>query len=607
MKGITSLRWLLGSLAFVTLASLIGVVASVVHAETTITVNTTADELNSNGNCSLREAIRAANTDTAVDACPAGSGPDVIQVPAGTITLAIPGVDENDGLTGDFDITSDLSIHGAGATLTILDGNLLDRIFEVVGSPAVNITDLTVQHGYHGDVWPDDEPLGAGIRINAGQITLDRTQFINNTGHAIGNAGGDLILSNSLVADNTAEAVGSGGGGTLTIINTTITRNHHRTWCCGGGGVVADGTTLIIGSTISDNSSTSGGGGILNWRQMTIIDSTITGNYTAAGGPSGDQGPGGGINNTSGATLTVINSTISNNSARGSGGGINTNSVPEGLGIVNLYNVTITNNTADSDHNGVGDAGGLMNGENNDSAPVTIRNTIIANNIDLSGGAMDCAGPLTSQGYNLIRDPNGCTILGDETGNLYGVDPLLGPLQDNGGPSFTHALLPGSPAIDAVNPAAPGSGGNACEPTDQRGVARPQDGDGDGLARCDMGAFELAAVTPPVLAVNVDIKPGSTTNPINLQSRGVIPVAILSTATFDAATIDPASVTFGPSQATSTQNSLEDVNGDGRLDLVLHFRTQQTGIQPGDTQACLTGETTSGVPIQGCDTIHTRS
>src|SRR5205823_4877796 len=111
----------------------------------------------------------------------------------------------------------------------------------------------------------------------------------------------------------------------------------------------------------------------------------------------------------------------------------------------------------------------------------------------------------------------------------------------------------------------------------------------------------------PVLTqiVNIDIKPGADPAPINLKSNGVTPVAILSSGAFDATTVDPTSVKFGPSGATSTQNSSEDVNGDGKPDLVLHFPTQQTGIKNGDTQACLTGKTNSGVAIKGCDAIRT--
>ena len=122
--------------------------------------------------------------------------------------------------------------------------------------------------------------------------------------------------------------------------------------------------------------------------------------------------------------------------------------------------------------------------------------------------------------------------------------------------------------------------------------------------------LELPAAAVTVL---VDIKPGSDTNPINLRSKGVIPVAILSTASFDATTVDPASVCFGDAEDASQRDCteahgkghLEDVNGDGRLDLLLHFETQQTGIDPGDTQACLTGKTFTGVSVEGCDAITT--
>jgi hypothetical protein len=113
------------------------------------------------------------------------------------------------------------------------------------------------------------------------------------------------------------------------------------------------------------------------------------------------------------------------------------------------------------------------------------------------------------------------------------------------------------------------------------------------------------------VSVPIDIKPGSSTNPINLASRGLVPVAILSTDSFDATTVDPASVCFGdaedPSQRDCTEahgkGHREDVNGDGRLDLLLHYETQQTGIDTGDTTACLTGKTSTGVDIAGCDSI----
>jgi Beta-propeller repeat len=127
---------------------------------------------------------------------------------------------------------------------------------------------------------------------------------------------------------------------------------------------------------------------------------------------------------------------------------------------------------------------------------------------------------------------------------------------------------------------------------------------------CDAFVTKLELPAPAV-TVLIDIKPGSDTNPINLRSKGVIPVAILSTQSFDATTVDPASVCYGDAEDASQRDCteahakghLEDVNGDGRLDLLLHFETQQTGIDPGDTMACLTGKTFAGVSVEGCDSI----
>jgi uncharacterized delta-60 repeat protein len=125
------------------------------------------------------------------------------------------------------------------------------------------------------------------------------------------------------------------------------------------------------------------------------------------------------------------------------------------------------------------------------------------------------------------------------------------------------------------------------------------------------GDFALARYegdeSPLIREVALEIKPGSSSNTINPKSNGMIPVAILTTETFDATTVAPLSVRSGPDGATEAHGTghLEDVNQDGEPDLMLHFRTQKTGIQCGDTSASLTGKTVDGEPIQGSDTITT--
>ena len=105
--------------------------------------------------------------------------------------------------------------------------------------------------------------------------------------------------------------------------------------------------------------------------------------------------------------------------------------------------------------------------------------------------------------------------------------------------------------------------------------------------------------------VAIDIKPGSFPNSINPRNQGVIPVAIITTPTFDATTVDPTSVKFGPNLAMPVRSAFEDVDGDGDLDMILHFRTEETGIMCGDIAASLTGQTNAGLAIKGSDSIKT--
>ncbi len=345
-----------------------------------IVVNSTADAVNTDGACTLREAIIAANKDQASSnnpgECDAGSGVDTIVLPAGTYTLTRSDNGKEDSSnTGDLDITASVVISPTGpVTITAISG-FSDRIFHILGGN-VTITGVTIKGG---------------------------------------NVGGD------------------------------------------GGALYNKGTLTLSGSTLSNNKAGARGGGIFNTGTVALTNVTII--------SSTAKTDGGGLYNTGSASAATLN------------------------------NATITANTADSDGNGSGNGGGVFRS----SGTLNVKNTIVGGNVDGSASTKhpDCSGTLTSQGYNLIENNAGCPFTpstGDQVGTGNNpISPLLGPLADNGGTTFTHALLAGSPAIDAGNPAAPGSGGNACARSDQRGVFRPR-----GPA-CDIGAFEAGVPNSPVV------------------------------------------------------------------------------------------------------------
>jgi CSLREA domain-containing protein len=467
------------------------------------TLTTNWDAFPGDGLCSLREAIIAANTDTAVDACPAGSGTDTIILPAGGYILTVAGINEYAALTGDLNITEDLIIVGAGSASTWISANLIDRVFHIIGTATVEISAVTITLGKAG--------RGAGI-LNYGTLTLTDVSFTDNNafgGVGIGNtSGGGLYnigtatLTNTAFSGNTATDGGGGfynaniatvtnstftdnsaglgggvynsGGGTMTLTNSTITGN---TVSSNGGGIVNEHTLTLTASTISDNIASIAGGGIFNVSfasvsTLTVTNSTMSGNVTS--------GDGGGIYNSETATFT--NSTISGNSADSDGGGIFNSST------VNLHNATITNNTADADADEQGEGGGFFTAA---ASTLSIGNSIVAGNFDNSVVIRhrDCSGTIFSLGYNLIQKINGCSLNGLNI-NLSRIQPLLGPLQDNGGATWTHALLAGSPAIDAGNPAGCTDENNVILLTDQRGYVRPVDGNADTISVCDIGAFE---------------------------------------------------------------------------------------------------------------------
>jgi CSLREA domain-containing protein len=448
------LRWL------VRLAC-VGLGVAVPGSAATITVNTTADAVTDDGNCSLREAVRASNLDEVVDGCTAGSGQnDTIVVPAGTYVLTLVG-NETAGLAGDLNLMQSVTIDGASAATTIIDGNHTDRIFSA-GSGTVVLRNLTLQHGdptFRGLVF---ESFGGAILASLADLTLDGCVLKDNTalsGGALYQLGTSLTMMGSQVLENVATQDGGGlylEGASATIDSSTIAGNHAGTTSQGGGLVFHSGVNNITSS---------------------IARSTISGNTAQSGA---------GILNANRSTLALRNVTVSGNTATSAGGGIFQNFGDP----LTINNATIAGNT--------GEGGGVYRGG---GATVTIQNSIVADNQAVDTTPNDCAGnPMTSNGYNLVEVPGVCVFSG--AGDRTGVDPLLGALANNGGTTLTREPGTTSPAINAGSPAAPGTGGAACEAQDQRGTSRPI------AAACDCGAVE----TTNLDVTTTTTTPGSTSS-----------------------------------------------------------------------------------------------
>ncbi len=420
-------------------------------------VNTTLDRHDANwgdgvcadqqGQCSLRAAVEEA------DALPYGSTITII-VPAGTYQL----------VKGTLRLSAhrSITITGASSKTTIIEGNQTFRILSI-GSPnlVVQLNHLIIERGKA--VGGNN---GGGIE-NFGTLTVRNSSIRDNSaggdGGGIQNTG-TLLVSSSTISGNSAIEEGGGinnYGGMLTVSSSTIISGNSAG--DGGGGITNLGTLTVSNSTISGNSvgmpDYGGGGGIENWAALTVSNSTISGNSA-----SSYEG-GGGIANWGTQTGNVVsNSTVSNNTTAGSGGGI------LNLSPYDDFTLTVSNSTIS------GNAAHYLSGGNiytNDMSTALI-GTIVANGM----GFPNCSGIITDMGYNLDSDGSCSFTLSSD---LTKVDPQLGPLQNNGGPTQTQALLQGSKAIDWIP-------SNRCPPTDQRGNVRP---DVDETV-CDIGAYESA-------------------------------------------------------------------------------------------------------------------
>jgi hypothetical protein len=299
--------------------------------------------------------------------------------------------------SGELQITQSVTINGPGAGTLAVDGNATFRVFDNVIFLNVTISGFTITNGLGGIL------NTGGLTLSDSIVSNSRT--FNANGGGIAN-NGTLTVTNSIITGNSA-AFGGGiaNTGDLTVANSTIIGNGASD--AGGGMFLFGGNTTVTDSTISDNSATLSGGGIENTQIATTVNnSTISGNSADFGG---------GLSNETGlgpSTVTISNSTLSGNSATGNGGGI-------------------------------------YNAQAGTSATIELSNTIL--NRGSSGeNIFNDGGTVTSHGYNLSSDDGGGVLTGP--GDQINTDPLLGPLQDNGGPTFTHELLPDGPAINAGNP-----------------------------------------------------------------------------------------------------------------------------------------------------------
>ena len=359
--------------------------------------------------------------------------------------------------SGELLVNKSVTISGPGADQLSVDGNLASRVFYIISCTTATISGLTITNGMASTAPSFSGFNGGGIYNDHATVTVSSCTLSGNS--AGGDGGG--IFNN-----------GQSGSATLTITNSTLSGNFAFFGENGsdaqGGGIYNDGsfsgtaTLTINNSTLSDNSATRDAGGIEN--------------------DAGAQGT---------ATLTITNSTLSGNASFLDGGGGIRNYSEDGNGTVMITNSTLSGNASNY-------GGGISN--HGGSTTLMIGHTILK--AGASGGNIFNSGTVTSLGYNLSSDNGGGVLTAP--GDQINTDPTLGPLQNNGGPTFTHEVLAGSPAIDAGDP-------SFTPPPfyDQRGPAfyRVMNG------VVDIGSFEVQSGPPPTLTPTPTATPAPTASP----------------------------------------------------------------------------------------------